>query len=147
MEGIEVSEFSRRPAPPFITSTLQQEGVRKLGLPVREVMRVAQKLYEQGFITYMRTDSTNLSQQALQGARKVIQKKFGKEYLPESPRFYQKKVKGAQEAHEAIRPAGDDFVAPRKDGLNWNVFRALQNHLEKDLGLSDGELSRAKNSD
>lgn len=116
---IEEKPVSRKPAPPFITSTLQQEANRKLGWSSRETMQVAQKLYENGFITYMRTDSTNLSEQAVAAARKEIQKLYGKDYLPEQPRTYTgKKVKGAQEAHEAIRPAGTSFVHP--DEINGN---------------------------
>ncbi|MFZ4404701.1 MAG: type I DNA topoisomerase [Pseudobdellovibrionaceae bacterium] len=120
LQVIEVEEkpTTRKPAPPFITSTLQQEASRKLGLSAREAMQVAQKLYEQGFITYMRTDSTFLSQQALSAARACIEKKYGKSYLPESARLYAgKKVKGAQEAHEAIRPAGTVFQDPEQTGL------------------------------
>lgn len=115
---VEERPVSRKPAPPFITSTLQQESNRKLGMSSRETMQVAQKLYEQGFITYMRTDSTFLSQEAITAARTGIQKKYGKEYLPAQPRTYEgKKAKGAQEAHEAIRPAGHQFVDPDQTGL------------------------------
>jgi DNA topoisomerase-1 len=110
---VEEKPVSRKPAPPFITSTLQQEANRKLGWGSRETMQVAQKLYENGLITYMRTDSTNLSEQAVAAARGEIKKLYGKEYLPEQPRSYAgKKVKGAQEAHEAIRPAGTTFIHP-----------------------------------
>lgn len=104
--------FSQRPYPPFITSTLQQESARKLGFSAQRTMRVAQRLYENGYITYMRTDSTILSQEALKAARQQIESLYGRQYLPDEPRFYQKKVKGAQEAHEAIRPAGDIFRLP-----------------------------------
>src|SRR5690606_33532584 len=116
---VEEKPTSRRPAAPFITSTLQQEANRKLGLSSREAMQVAQKLYEQGFITYMRTDSNYLSQEAIKAARKNILQKYGKEYLPEAPRTYEgKKAKGAQEAHEAIRPAGTEFIDPDETGLS-----------------------------
>lgn len=116
---VEEKPVSRKPAAPFITSTLQQEANRKLGLGAREAMQVAQSLYEQGFITYMRTDSTFLSQQALTAARERIQKMYGKDYLPETPRLYEgKKVKGAQEAHEAIRPAGTEMTPPDETGLS-----------------------------
>lgn len=116
--SVEEKPVSRRPAPPFITSTLQQEANRKLGMTSREAMQVAQKLYEQGYITYMRTDSTFLSSQAVDGARAAIKKLYGKDYLPEKPRDYsKKKAKGAQEAHEAIRPAGSDFVKPEDTKL------------------------------
>jgi DNA topoisomerase-1 len=103
---VEEREESRSPAPPFTTSTLQQEANRKLGLTARQTMQTAQKLYERGFITYMRTDSVNLSEQAVKGVRDAVAGKYGKEYLSESVRRYQTKSKGAQEAHEAIRPAG-----------------------------------------
>ena len=115
----EEKPVSRKPPAPFITSTLQQEANRKLGLSAREAMQVAQNLYEHGFITYMRTDSTFLSQQALTASRERILKLYGKEYLPDEPRTYEgKKVKGAQEAHEAIRPAGTEFQTPEETGLS-----------------------------
>ncbi len=114
----EEKPVSRRPPAPFITSTLQQEANRKLGLSAREAMQVAQALYEQGFITYMRTDSTFLSTQALDAARNRITKLYGKDYLPDAPRTYEdKKARGAQEAHEAIRPAGTEMVTPEETGL------------------------------
>ena len=116
--------ISRKPPAPFITSTLQQESNRKLGLSARETMQVAQSLYEQGFITYMRTDSTFLSTQALDAARNRITKLYGKEYLPEAPRTYDdKKARGAQEAHEAIRPAGTEMVTPEETGLSGLPFK------------------------
>lgn len=116
---VEEKPVSRKPPAPFITSTLQQEANRKLGLSAREAMQVAQKLYENGLITYMRTDSTSLSEQAINGARDTIKSRYGAEYLPKEPRDYAgKKAKGAQEAHEAIRPAGNKFVDPDKAGLN-----------------------------
>lgn len=98
-------ESKRNPAAPFTTSTLQMEASRKLGFSAKATMSVAQKLYESGHITYMRTDSTNLSSEALSAARKTIESDFGKEYLPEKSRVYQTKAKRAQEAHEAIRPS------------------------------------------
>jgi DNA topoisomerase I len=120
----EEKPVSRKPPAPFITSTLQQESNRKLGLSARETMQVAQSLYEQGFITYMRTDSTFLSQQALTAARKKIMDLYGREYLPEDARTYEaKKAKGAQEAHEAIRPAGAEFQTPEETGLSGMPFR------------------------
>lgn len=121
---VEEKPVSRKPAPPFITSTLQQEANRKLGMGSRETMQVAQKLYEQGYITYMRTDSTTLSKQALVAARSCIEQKYGKEYLPDEPREYRgKKAKGAQEAHEAIRPAGTEFVAPEDTKLSAQALK------------------------
>ena len=124
---VEEKPTSRKPYPPFITSTLQQESNRKLGLSSRETMQVAQKLYEQGFITYMRTDSTFLSKEAIEAARSQIQIKYGKDYLPASPRTFEgKKVKGAQEAHEAIRPAGTQFQDPDETGLSGLQFKLYE---------------------
>ncbi|GAA4412812.1 type I DNA topoisomerase [Fodinibacter luteus] len=110
----DVSEkpYTRRPSAPFTTSTLQQEASRKLRLNSRNAMRVAQRLYENGYITYMRTDSTTLSDAALAAARQQARDLYGGEYVPDAPRRYEKKVKNAQEAHEAIRPAGDRFRTP-----------------------------------
>lgn len=107
--GIEEREQSRRPAAPFTTSTMQQEASRKLGLAARDTMRIAQSLYEQGYITYMRTDSTNLSSEALNASRETITKRYGNEYLPDAPRVYGARGKNVQEAHEAIRPAGTEM--------------------------------------
>ncbi|CAM2869955.1 type I DNA topoisomerase [Actinomyces slackii] len=110
--GLEEKPYRRRPAAPFTTSTLQQEASRKLRMNPRETMRVAQGLYENGFITYMRTDSTALSGQAVAAARTQVAELYGAEYVPSSPRLYASRSKGAQEAHEAIRPAGDHFRTP-----------------------------------
>ncbi len=108
----EAKPYRRRPAAPFITSTYQQEAGRKLRLSSAQAMRVAQGLYERGYITYMRTDSTTLSDSAVAAARTQIAERYGAEYLPDAPRSYQQKVKNAQEAHEAIRPSGDTFRTP-----------------------------------
>ncbi len=108
----------RRPAPPFTTSTLQQEANRKLRMSARDTMKVAQRLYEEGLITYMRTDSVHLSQQAIEAARKRIQALYGDEYLSGSPRQFTTKSKGAQEAHEAIRPAGTEMRPVDETGLS-----------------------------
>lgn len=116
--SIEERPTSSKPSAPFITSTLQQEGNRKLGLSSRETMRMAQSLYEEGLITYMRTDSPSLSQEALKAARECVTDLYGEKYLPAEPRVYTSKDKGAQEAHEAIRPAGSEFVHPDKTGLS-----------------------------
>ncbi|MFN0177279.1 MAG: type I DNA topoisomerase [Gemmatimonadales bacterium] len=113
----EEKPFVRRPAPPFITSTLQQEANRKLRLGAREAMRTAQKLYEEGFITYMRTDSVHLSNQALTAARECVERLYGAEYLPPKPRTYSSNA-SAQEAHEAIRPAGSHFRTPEETRLS-----------------------------
>jgi len=107
--AIDERNSSRSPAPPFTTSTLQQEANRKLGIGARDTMRVAQSLYEQGYITYMRTDSVHLSDEAIDAARRRVVELYGEEYLHEKPRRYKTKSKGAQEAHEAIRPAGDQM--------------------------------------
>jgi len=106
--------YTRRPSPPFITSTLQQEASRKLRFTAQTTMRVAQRLYENGYITYMRTDSTTLSESALAAARAQAAELYGPETVPDAPRRYQRKVKNAQEAHEAIRPAGDTFRTPQQ---------------------------------
>ena len=113
---------TRRPYPPFTTSTLQQEANRKLGLGAKDTMRIAQSLYENGYITYMRTDSVHLSSQAIAAARSCIEEKYGKEYLSPKPRHYKTKAKGAQEAHEAIRPAGSTFRVPKETGLKEREF-------------------------
>jgi DNA topoisomerase-1 len=113
VKQVERKPNRRSPAPPFMTSTLQQEAGRKLRFSSQRAMRAAQNLYEAGFITYMRTDSTTLSDTALNAARKLIEAQYGAEYLPKAPRVYRNKVKNAQEAHEAIRPAGDEFQSPQ----------------------------------
>jgi DNA topoisomerase-1 len=106
---LEEKEATRAPYPPFTTSTLQQEANRKLGLGAKETMRIAQNLYENGYITYMRTDSVNLSDQAIQAARRRVVELYGEQFLSDKPRRYSSKIKNAQEAHEAIRPAGDQM--------------------------------------
>ncbi|BCL36898.1 type I DNA topoisomerase [Nostoc sp. MS1] len=113
---------TRKPAPPFTTSTLQQESNRKLRLSARDTMRIAQNLYEQGYITYMRTDSVHLSEQAIAAARSCVEQLYGKQYLSPQPRQYTTKSKGAQEAHEAIRPAGSTFRTPQETGLSGREF-------------------------
>ncbi|MDI6022503.1 type I DNA topoisomerase [Leucobacter sp. UT-8R-CII-1-4] len=110
--SVETKPHTRRPAPPFTTSTLQQEASRKLRYSSRQTMSHAQSLYENGYITYMRTDSPTLSKQAIEAARKQAAALYGAETLPDAPRVYTGKAKGAQEAHEAIRPAGDTFARP-----------------------------------
>ncbi len=110
--SVEEKPYTRKPYPPFMTSTLQQEAGRKLGFNSERTMRTAQRLYENGFITYMRTDSTTLSSAAQEAARAQARQLYGPEYVPAAPRQYTRKVKNAQEAHEAIRPAGDNFRTP-----------------------------------
>jgi DNA topoisomerase-1 len=109
---VEEKPYRRRPYAPFITSTLQQEAARKLRFSASQTMRTAQRLYENGYITYMRTDSVNLSETALTAARRQIAELYGANNVPPQPRRYTGKVKNAQEAHEAIRPAGDNFRTP-----------------------------------
>ncbi|MEG3892939.1 type I DNA topoisomerase [Microcoleus sp. Z1_A1] len=123
VSNLEERPVTRKPSPPFTTSTLQQEANRKLRLGARETMRIAQSLYERGFITYMRTDSVHLSEQALEAARSCVQELYGSEYLSPQPRKYTTKSKGAQEAHEAIRPAGSTFRTPQQTGLDGIDFR------------------------
>jgi DNA topoisomerase-1 len=107
--SVEERRATRTPSPPFTTSTLQQEASRKLGMTARDTMRVAQGLYENGLITYMRTDSTNLAQEAVDGSRQAILTRYGKEFLSPAPRQFRTKSRSAQEAHEAIRPAGSEM--------------------------------------
>ena len=112
VSSVEQKPYTRRPYPPFMTSTLQQEAGRKLRFSSERTMSIAQRLYENGYITYMRTDSTTLSGSAINAARNQARQLYGEEYLHPSPRQYTRKVKNAQEAHEAIRPAGDTFANP-----------------------------------
>lgn len=119
---LEERPVTRKPAPPFTTSTLQQESNRKLRLSARDTMRTAQSLYEQGYITYMRTDSVHLSSQAIAAARTCVEQLYGASYLSPQPRQYTTKSKGAQEAHEAIRPAGGTFRTPQETGLSGREF-------------------------
>jgi DNA topoisomerase-1 len=125
--GVESKPYTRRPAAPFTTSTLQQEAGRKLRFSARQTMSVAQSLYENGYITYMRTDSPTLSKQAIEAARSQARSLYGAETVPESPRAYTGKSKNAQEAHEAIRPSGDVFRTPSElqstlRGNDWKLY-------------------------
>ncbi len=117
VDTVEEKPTIRKPVPPFTTSTLQQESNRKLRLSARETMRCAQGLYERGFITYMRTDSVHLSQQAIKAARDCVTSKYGSDYLSNSARQFTTKSRNAQEAHEAIRPAGESFRVPNETDL------------------------------
>jgi DNA topoisomerase-1 len=125
---VEEKPYRRRPYAPFMTSTLQQEAGRKLRWSSQVTMRVAQRLYENGYITYMRTDSTNLSETALSAARSQARDLYGDAYVPAEPRRYSRKVKNAQEAHEAIRPAGDSFRTPGElaSALSSDEFRLYE---------------------
>jgi DNA topoisomerase-1 len=104
IKSVEAKPGTRNPSPPFMTSTLQQEASRKFGMGARQTMSVAQRLYEAGLITYMRTDGIDMAPEAVTGARDAIKTKFGDKYMPDSPRVYKNKAKNAQEAHECIRP-------------------------------------------
>ncbi|MDR3070235.1 MAG: type I DNA topoisomerase, partial [Propionibacteriaceae bacterium] len=126
VESVEAKAYRRSPYAPFRTTTLQQEAGRKLGFTAQRTMSVAQGLYERGFITYMRTDSVTLSTTAVAAARAQVEQLFGADYLPPKPRLYQAKVKNAQEAHEAIRPAGDQFQTPQATGLRGDDFRLYE---------------------
>lgn len=118
VRSVESKPYTRRPYAPFRTTTLQQEASRKHGYGAQRTMSIAQKLYEGGYITYMRTDSVTLSQTALNAARAQVKELYGGDYLPDKPRVYTSKVKNAQEAHEAIRPAGESFRTPQETGLS-----------------------------
>ncbi|WP_185994735.1 type I DNA topoisomerase [Nocardioides campestrisoli] len=126
VRSVESKPYKRSPYAPFRTTTLQQEAGRKLGMSASVAMSVAQRLYENGFITYMRTDSTTLSAAAVGAARDQVRELYGAEYLPDAPRTYASKVKNAQEAHEAIRPAGDTFRTPAQTGLKGDQFRLYE---------------------
>ncbi len=128
VRSLETKPYSRKPAAPFTTSTLQQEASRKLRMNARATMRTAQSLYENGYITYMRTDSPALSSEAIDAARRQAAELYGPEYVPGAPRLYQSKSAGAQEAHEAIRPAGDSFRTPAQVAreLSGDQFRLYE---------------------
>src|SRR6478609_3386115 len=128
VSSVEEKPYTRKPYPPFMTSTMQQEAGRKLGFNSERTMRTAQRLYENGFITYMRTDSTTLSATAQEAARAQARELYGPEYVPAAPRQYTRKVKNAQEAHEAIRPAGETFRTPGQvaRSINGDEFRLYE---------------------
>ncbi|MGM5594416.1 type I DNA topoisomerase [Corynebacterium glucuronolyticum] len=130
VDAVEEKPYTRKPYPPFMTSTLQQEAGRKLHYTSDRTMRIAQRLYENGHITYMRTDSTTLSQSGLQAARNQAIELYGEKYVADSPRQYTRKVKNSQEAHEAIRPAGDRFATPgelhgRLDAEEFRLYELI----------------------
>ncbi|MER7719879.1 type I DNA topoisomerase [Streptomyces flaveolus] len=126
VRSVESKPYRRSPYAPFRTTTLQQEASRKLGFGAKATMQVAQKLYENGYITYMRTDSTTLSDTAITAARAQVTQLYGADYLPAQPRTYAGKVKNAQEAHEAIRPSGDRFRTPAETGLTGDQFKLYE---------------------
>ena len=128
--SVDEKPYTRRPYPPFMTSTLQQEAGRKLRFSAERTMSIAQRLYENGYITYMRTDSTTLSASAINAARTQARQLYGEEYVYPSPRQYTRKVKNAQEAHEAIRPAGETFATPdavrrELDGDDFRLYELI----------------------
>ncbi|GAA3133143.1 type I DNA topoisomerase [Planomonospora alba] len=124
--SVERKPYTRKPYAPFRTTTLQQEASRKLGFSAKTTMQIAQRLYENGFITYMRTDSITLSETAVAAARSQAIKLYGAAYVPDRPRVYASKVKNAQEAHEAIRPSGEEFRTPGETGLTGDMFRLYE---------------------
>ncbi|MEJ7773338.1 MAG: type I DNA topoisomerase [Nocardioidaceae bacterium] len=126
VRSVESKPYRRSPYAPFRTTTLQQEASRKLGFGAARAMQVAQRLYENGHITYMRTDSVTLSRTAVSAARAQVKELYGGDYVPQAPRTYQSKVKNAQEAHEAIRPAGEHFRTPAQTGLTGDEFRLYE---------------------
>ncbi|MEU7855847.1 type I DNA topoisomerase [Nonomuraea sp. NPDC049141] len=126
VKSVERKPYTRKPYAPFRTTTLQQEASRKLGFSAKYTMQVAQRLYENGFITYMRTDSITLSETAVAAARSQAIKLYGSAYVPDKPRVYTSKVKSAQEAHEAIRPSGEEFRTPGETGLSGDMFRLYE---------------------
>ncbi len=144
VSNLETKPYTRRPAAPFTTSTLQQEAARKLRFSARQTMSVAQGLYENGYITYMRTDSPALSQQAITAARNQASKLYGADSIPEKPRVYTGKSKNAQEAHEAIRPSGEVFRTPSElvERAARQRVQALRPDLEAHGRLSDGRRAR-----
>jgi len=131
VNSVEEKETLRNPSAPFTTSTLQQAAISNFGFSAKQAMMVAQKLYEEGYITYMRTDSLNLSLESLMSARKVIEKQFGKEYSLKSPRYYKNKSKSAQEAHEAIRPTNmeklPDELMPILEPNQYKLYQLIWN--------------------
>ena len=126
VRSVESKPYTRRPYPPFRTTTLQQEASRKLGFGASVTMQLAQRLYENGFITYMRTDSVTLSAAAVASARDQVRELYGADYVPDQPRTYTSKVKNAQEAHEAIRPSGERFRTPGETGLTGDQYRVYE---------------------
>jgi DNA topoisomerase-1 len=144
--SVDERETKSKPTRPFITSSLQMEGVRKLGMSAKQTMRTAQRLYEEGLITYMRTDSPSLSKEAIAGARASVLELYGKEYLSDTERNFSAKTKGAQEAHEAIRPAGAEFVHPDKTGLEDKEKKLYELIWKRTLASQMAEATKANMS-
>jgi DNA topoisomerase I len=143
VQSVEEKTFNAKPSIPFITSSLQMEANRKLGLSARDSMRIAQRLYEEGLITYMRTDSPNLSQEAIKAARDQVVKLYGKEYLHSEVRQFAAKTKGAQEAHEAIRPAGSEFTHPDRTGLSGKELALYELIWKRTMATQMSEAQKA----
>ena len=143
--SVETKPWTSRPKPPFITSSLQQVAGSRLRMSSSQVMSLAQGLYERGYITYMRTDSVTLSDTALKAARAQIEARFGRDYLHDGPRVYRSKAKNAQEAHEAIRPAGDSWRAPNelRSELRGDELRVYELDLAARRCEPDGRLPRS----
>ena len=146
VNSIDKKPFKERPKPPFTTSTLQQEANRKLGFTARKTMQVAQSLYENGYITYMRTDSTSLAKEAVQAARDLVQQEYGNEFLHPQERTYSTKVKNAQEAHEAIRPAGHPFQLPQnlRAQLNSEQFKLFDMIWKRTIACQMADASKER---
>ncbi len=144
--SIEKKPFKERPKPPFTTSTLQQDANRKLGFTARKTMQVAQSLYENGYITYMRTDSTSLAKEAVQAARDLVRQEYGPEFLHPEERTYATKVKNAQEAHEAIRPAGHPFQLPQnlRNQLNAEQFKLFDMIWKRTIACQMADASKER---
>ncbi|MCC7335079.1 MAG: type I DNA topoisomerase [Pirellulaceae bacterium] len=146
VSSIDKKPFKERPKPPFTTSTLQQEANRKLGYTARKTMQVAQSLYENGYITYMRTDSTSLAKEAVQAARDLVRQEYGNEFLHPEERNYSTKVKNAQEAHEAIRPAGHPFQLPQnlRSQLNSEQFKLFDMIWKRTIACQMADASKER---
>ena len=137
VRSVESKPYSRKPYAPFRTTTLQREASGKFGFSPARTMQVAQRLYEGGYITYMRTDSVTLSETAVRAARSQVTELYGGEYLPDAPRVYSGQSANAQEAHEAIRPAGESFRTPKEVGLDGDEAASLRADLEAHDRLAD----------
>ncbi len=146
VEDVKEKPVTSRPSPPFITSTLQQEGNRKLRLSAKDTMKTAQKLYENGFITYMRTDSPTLSQEGIHAARRSVEQLYGQEYLSPQSRQFTAKSASAQEAHEAIRPAGEEFVHPDKTGLHGKELALYEMIWKRTLACQMADAKKSSTS-
>ncbi|NCC64211.1 MAG: type I DNA topoisomerase [Spirochaetia bacterium] len=143
VDDIQTKPFVTRPSIPFTTSTLQQDAIKKLHISASDTMRIAQKLYENGLITYMRTDSPSLSQEGTQASRVLVEQLYGKEYLSSSPRYFAAKNASAQEAHEAIRPAGERFLLPSETSLTGKELALYELIWKRTLASQMAEARKA----